>query len=422
MKKLLLLALVIVGAIPNAFGQFEIGGQLIQRAELRNGFGKIITKNQPIAAHVGQRARITADYKLDSLHFHFSAQDIRVWGSAPTMKTSDGFLSVYEAFAETSLSKTVSVKLGRQELNYDNARFLGNVDWALQGRSHDFGLLKYESNKMKLHLGAGFNQDASALGALSGTDYTIANYKMAQLLHFSNGSKDLSYSFMIWNDGRKTSSGMRFSPTIGLPTLKYKIGDDTTVGAYYYHQLGTNAKLQKVNAFNTCLYAGHKIKLNEEKGSALDLTLGYELLTGTATGAPVNESNTYNPLYGTNHAHNGHMDYFFVGNRDANGLGLQDIYFKAKYNSSKKTFIEGDVHLFSTHQDVVSATQSYDKNLGTEIDLFAGYNYTKQVMVKVGYSHLVASNSFEYLQKTTGNSKSLQNWAYAMVVYKPKKK
>lgn len=423
MKKVVLLVLVIVGAMSNAFGQFEIGGQLIQRAELRNGFGKIINTNQGVAAHVGQRARLAADYKLDSLHLHVSVQDIRVWGSVPTTKITDGYLSVYEAFAETRLSKTFSVKLGRQELNYDNARFLGNLDWALQGRSHDFGLLKYESNKMKLHLGAGFNQDSNAMATLSGTSYATNNYKMAQFLHFSNSAKGLSYAFMVWNDGRRTASGIRFSPTIGIPTLKYKIGDDTRIGAYYYHQLGTNSKLQKVNAFDVSLSASHKIKLDEEKGSALLLTLGYELMSGTASTALGNESNTFNPLYGTNHAHNGHMDYFYVGGRGTNGYGLQDIYFKAKYNTSKKLFVEGDLHLFSTHQDIApTATQTYEKNLGTELDFFAGYKYSKQVMVKVGYSHMMATESMEHLQNLVGTAKSMQNWAYVMVVYKPRKK
>lgn len=418
-KHILILVLVIITGASNAFGQFKIGGQLIQRGEYRNGYGKIISKNQPVAAHVGQRARITADYNLDSLHFHFSAQDIRVWGSAPQLKSSDGYLSVYEAYAETKLGKNVTIKLGRQELKYDNARFLGNVNWALQGRSHDFGLLKYERGKMKFHIGAGFNQNDTAGKQLSGTLYTDAKqYKMAQLIHYSNNSSLLSYALMFWNDGRQGVNGINFSPTVGIPNLKIKIGASSAVEAYYYHQLGKNQLGVKTNAFDVSVAVNHQLQLDKEKGKSITAKLGYELMSGTASGA--NENNTFMPLYGTNHAHNGHMDYFFVGGRNASqGLGLQDIYLKTKLNFSKKAFMGIDAHMFSTHQNV---TMQKSKNLATELDVYAGYKYTQQVFLKLGYSQLFAQDAMEYLQGSVTNSKNTQNWAYAMVVYTPSKK
>jgi hypothetical protein len=41
--------------------------------------------------------------------------------------------------SSSRLTEAFSMKLGRQEVIYDNSRIFGNVDWAQQGRSHDHG-------------------------------------------------------------------------------------------------------------------------------------------------------------------------------------------------------------------------------------------------------------------------------------------
>ena len=66
-------------------------------------------------------------------------------------------------------------------MNYDNARFMGNLDWAQQGRSHDALLFtKQDADRnSQLHLAFAFNQPYGFEPAnLSGTDYLgINNYK-----------------------------------------------------------------------------------------------------------------------------------------------------------------------------------------------------------------------------------------------------
>lgn len=138
-----------------SYAQFSIDGQIIQRGEYRHGFSSLFGENDKPAGFIGQRARIHFNYKFENLVLSVSAQDIRVWGSTPQTKISDNFLSVHEAWAEYKFSENLSIKAGRQELNYDNARFLGNLDWALQARAHDFALIKYEDGDRKLHIGGG---------------------------------------------------------------------------------------------------------------------------------------------------------------------------------------------------------------------------------------------------------------------------
>ena len=176
----LLIGLVCLGLlIPQiAAAQFKLNGQMLVRSEYRNGYLQAIPESEDPAGFIAHRARLEASYKVKDFNFFMSIQDVRTWGSTSQANVSDDFLSLHEAWGEFKLGELWQVKLGRQELNYDNARFLGNLDWALQARSHDFALVKYEDGERKLHLGFGFNQSSQNV-----TDnfFTTANqYRTAQ--------------------------------------------------------------------------------------------------------------------------------------------------------------------------------------------------------------------------------------------------
>lgn len=76
------------------------------------------------------------------------------------------------------------MKLRRQELNYDKVRFIGNVDWLLQARAHDFALVKFEKNNQKLHFGGGFNQNQESLNG--NILHSPNQYKAAQFVRYEN--------------------------------------------------------------------------------------------------------------------------------------------------------------------------------------------------------------------------------------------
>ncbi|MBL0340039.1 MAG: alginate export family protein [Bacteroidetes bacterium] len=135
---------------------------------------------KPILLHLSASgSRLEGSYKLSKLTFYTSIQDARTWGSTSQLNISDNAFSLHEAWAHIQLDTNFSLKVGRQELVYDNSRFLGNVDWALQGRSHDFALLKWVRKNTKIDIGAGYNQDGEAL---SGNILTVTNqYKTALL-------------------------------------------------------------------------------------------------------------------------------------------------------------------------------------------------------------------------------------------------
>ena len=419
-----MITLCIMAHLPSQ-AQFSVGGQILQRSEFRNGYGKLIDTVQDPAAFIGHRARLQVTYTHEKVRFFVSAQDVRTWGSTPQINATDGLLSVHEAWGEIQLDSSWVLKLGRQELNYDNSRFLGNLDWALQARSHDLALVKYEKKKFKLHLGGAYNADRESL--VNERYTTSPQYKAAQMLWAEHKWDHLTVSALFWNNGLQwvkldslgavKEQGIRYTQTFGLPTVRYERGGLTLSGSYY-HQIGEDVGKRTVQAYDAGVQGSYKFELNKEKGSALRTTLGVELLSGTAQDATDNVNRSYNPMYGTNHAFNGYMDHFYVGGRFGNSVGLNDIFLRVRYDLNKRTFLSLNAHELQAAADVVKDGKKMDRRLGNEIDLTVGHLLNEVVSFQFGYSQLFQTESLERVEAVPAPP-ALQNWAYIAILYRP---
>ena len=425
--KIISVILLIISFQFRSEAQFEINGQLVQRAEYRNGFGKLIQDTLSPATFISQRLRLQANYRTKNFQFYGSIQDIRIWGNTSQIKLSDGLLSLHEGWVDLKLDSLWSIKIGRQELNYDDARFLGNLDWAMQARAHDFALAKFINKNHALHFGGGYNQNSENL---SGNIYTQANqYKTAQMLWYNYKKEKFEVSFLFWNNGKQfllydsigeivLDDKLRFSQTIAIPTLKYSFFENNIISGFGYYQIGKDVANKELNAYDVSLQSSQTFNLNKEKNSKLKLTIGAELISGTNSNNSSNTNKSYSPLYGTNHVHNGYMDYFFVGGRFENSIGLNDLFFKLRYDLKKKWFVSADIHSFSANAKVYKGTQLQNAQLGTEIDLSGGIILNEDVSLQVGYSQLFANSTLKYLQSQ--NASSVQNWIYVMLIIRPK--
>ena len=187
-----------------AQAQFTLSGQLRTRTEWRDGQGTLSPKGADPAFFTSQRTRLNLAYTGYRLKIFTAIQDVRVWGqdassiNRVTLDAYDG-LMLHEAWAEVMLLDTsatlenLSLKIGRQELVYDDSRLLGNLDWLQQGRRHDLALLKLEHKGWLAHLGAGFNQNQERktatpyngipTGYAAGTNGIGSLYKSMQFLY-----------------------------------------------------------------------------------------------------------------------------------------------------------------------------------------------------------------------------------------------
>jgi Alginate export len=168
--------------------QFTLTGQLRTRTEIRNGLGNLVPTDSKTAAFTSQRTRLNFGYKWDRVLFGATVQDVRVWGQdASSISTNDGNrLMLHEGWAEVTLANKadttvkfkaldlLTVKIGRQELIYDDVRLIGNLDWLQQARRHDMVLLKAVHHGWQIDAGYAFGQNTDGFGTV-GTAYVPAN-------------------------------------------------------------------------------------------------------------------------------------------------------------------------------------------------------------------------------------------------------
>ncbi len=190
-KKLKLLFAVIPAALiaQKSQAQFTLTGQLRDRGEIREGVGNLVPSGSKAAGFISQRTRLNFGYKWDRLTFGVSVQDIRVWGQdASTISNIDvgNRLMMHEGWADILLANRddasigfklidkLSLKVGRQELIYDDLRLFGNLDWLQQARSFDMALLKAEHKGFQVDVGYAFNQNTDAFG-VTNTFYVPGN-------------------------------------------------------------------------------------------------------------------------------------------------------------------------------------------------------------------------------------------------------
>jgi len=397
--------------INQAYSQFSVDAQLRPRFEFRHGYKTLFPDNADPATFVSQRTRLNFGYKTEKLQLYISPQDVRVWGDVPQLNVADenGF-SLHQAWAEILLVSDLSFKIGRQEIVYDDQRFLGNVDWAQQGRSHDAAVLKYEPSAMKLHFGAAYNQDGEGI---TGNTLKTNTYKSLQYLWLHKDWNIVNASFLFLNNGLQyidevdeTKNDTRYSQTAGIH-LKAGI-NDFNFSSNLYYQFGKDVDDNSLDAYLISLEA---IYSASEK---INIGLGGELQSGNEYGSSVEGKNkAFNPLYGTNHKFNGFMDYFYVGNH-LNNVGLVDLYANVKYSFNKKSNVTAVVHQFFAAETI---NDQLSKDLGFELDLVTSLKLTEFVGVQAGYSHFFASKATEAVKNNLdGNT---NNWAWLMLNIDP---
>ncbi|UMB55392.1 alginate export family protein [Lutibacter sp. A64] len=410
MRKLLILTLLVTFIVTNLTAQqFDLSAELRPRFENKHGFGTLMQTDADGANFVSQRTRLNFSFTQDKIKLGVSLQNVRVWGDISTLGADDNATMLHEAWAEVLLSENFSLKLGRQEIVYDDSRIFGNVGWAQQARSHDAMLAKFKlSEKSKLDLGFALNADSQS--GIDNLYSNIAGYKTFQYAWFHTNVTNLGISLLALNNGVEyLESGdqtVDYSQTLGT-RLTYFEGDfGADLSAYLQ---GGSLKGNDVSAN----YVG--VNLNYKISSEFAIGAGIEMLSGKDTNDTSSDVKSFNPLFGTNHKFNGWMDYFYVGNH-LNSVGLVDVNVAFSYKKDK--FSAALIpHFFSSAADIYNGTTKEDNNLGTEIDLNLGYKISDDIMFNVGYSKMFATDSMEIIKG--GDKDENNSWVWMMFTFKP---
>jgi hypothetical protein len=427
----------------DAFAQFSIAGQLRTRTELLHGQGSPSSKTEQPAFFTSQRTRLNVGYQGYRTRFFISAQDVRVWGQDASTNnriasSALNGLMLHEAWGEislldttkTKLGKELSLKIGRQELLYDDSRLLGNLDWLQQARRHDAALIKYSNRGVTAHAGFAYNQnrelrsgtlyDGVPNGYPAGTNGIGTMYKSMVFLYAGKKLKQGTISLLALNDDFQkysvTESGTKALEkgtwkrvTLG-PYLQTNIGKAWNLTGSAYYQTGRDKDGLGISAYM------YSIKGMYTMSRYLTIGPGMDYTSGTSAGSVKNRS--FDPLYGTPHKFWGQMDYFYAANGFGKG-GLGDFYINSLIKVSEKLSIQADMHHFSSAADIPDTQdRKLSNNLGNELDIIATYNLTKMISFQSGYCTYLTTSSLGQV-KGVQNPQKMANWAYLMISIKP---
>jgi len=469
--------------------QFSFTGQLRTRTELRDGYGALSAKGNTPAFLTSQRTRLTFNYSSHRVVLQAAVQDVRIWGAdASTISSADGNrLGVHEAWAEIILANAadsafpsssigyLSVKIGRQELVYDDQRLLGNLDWLQQARRHDAILVKFLHKGWQADLGAAFNQNTDAIN-YNGTYYTPANLPAyvkdskgnlmplpTGLVPLANASgistrngapslatpagtngmnqdyKAMQFLYLSRKFGRTKLSGLLLADEFGkyrMDSVKNIAGADT--GFLYgrrFDRAGVHARLTGGLLLNSqldaqkhwTLAAGFYYQSGRDKDG---LSIGTYTSTLSITRLAGNIALTagwdyvrggFDPLYGTPHKFWGTMDYFYAASGSPAG-GLNNPFLKIKYMAPKGRLTLGlDCHYFGLASEQKDAKgNSVGKYLGSELDLTAGYSLNKITTLEGGFTRMAAASAMEFAKGIApGTARLNGNWAWLQVNIRP---
>ncbi len=414
--KNLILFLTLTTTIATFSQEFDANIQLRPRYEYRNGFKTLLKNGDMPTSFISQRSRLNFNFKQEKLKAKLTLQNIRTWGDVATTATADkNAIGIFEGWASYDFDQNWTAKLGRQVIAYDNQRIFGEIDWAQQGQSHDAAVLSYHPKGHQFDLGIASN--AAAENLIEPTTAYNINYKNMQFAYYHTNFDKLGMSLLFANVGYQylntpTELKTDFSQTFGT-FLSFKNDKwDTNLGLY-----GQSGKRVVANTSNnlSAYYAG--LNVGYAINTKFKTTLGYEFLSGKNQDDTSTDFKSFTPIFGTNHAFNGFMDYFYVGNHQ-NSVGLQDIFLKLNYTQNKWQF-NLIPHLFSAPNTVLDASlNKMDSNLGTEIDFTTSCNLQKDVVATAGYSQMFGSKTLEVLKG--GNKEYTTNWVWIMVSINPR--
>ncbi|MFV0539612.1 MAG: hypothetical protein ACK5MZ_00035 [Aestuariibaculum sp.] len=297
-----------------------------------------------------------------------------------------------------------ALKVGRQEVIYDDHRIFGNVGWAQQARSHDVAMAKFGNGNYKLDVGFAFNQESEKL---EGNMYNLSGYKAFQYLWYNRLIGNVNTSILFLNNGiqNTTTTNVNYSQTIGTH-IEFDISEKINAAANLYYQTGEDINETDLSAYLIGL------DFNFKASEKSKITLGSEIQSGTDYNE-TDKNHSFSPLYGTNHKFNGLMDYFYVGNH-FNSRGLLDLYAKFNTKIGNKSNLAFALHNFSTQTEIAN---NVNKQLGTELDIVYNYNFMPDINVSAGFSQMFASEGMEVLK---GNAdENWNHWGWIMLTIKP---
>jgi len=422
---------------------FKFSGEIRPRTEFASN-GVLNAKQNQHKSFTTMRTRLGVRAIVDSDTSGFiQLQDVRTAGgetatAAPPSITQTGTsvaasgLDVHQAYIDLKnlLDTGIHLKLGRQELVFDQHRLIGNIGWIQQAQTFDAARGDIDLSQFVDGLSlTGFFAKTVAinthptLGPTLAANATFESNFAGERLTYKLGDKGdriTQYFYYALNPAR-TGAATQTIPFadnieyVGAYLLKHFDFLDRSWrvrvdGAYEFGDVNTTTNIKAY-----MLTASLATKFDIMHG--FGIKAWYDYLSGDTDKTDLT-SRTFTTPYATNHAYYGHMDKFL----NIPTQGLQDISVKMWLKPTKKMKFIVHLHQFLSARKNRTDATSAAKNIGQEIDTHFKYPLAKNTMLAIGYAHYFGNGGPTSADAHVGggaaDTRLDSNWGYAMVDFK----
>lgn len=409
-----------------SFNDWDIGGQLRFRYEIKDGAGSFPSRDF-ISRGVDNendyllfRERLHIGWQPESwLKFYVEGRGAQVSSDDRDPSPDQDVWDLQQAYISLGDPKIfpLTLTVGRQEMLYGDERLIGIANWSNTGRSFD-------AAKLRLSMGKTSWVDVfTSRVVISRDEYFNESNDEDQFSGIYASSQDLVSGletqayFLARNVGADSPNAI--APGIGGPSER----DVYTYGLRFKSlpgQLGPwDFMLEAAGQFGNVVSNGTERDLQAFAGFANmgytftdvwgkpRLGLGYDYASGDSN-AKDGKQGTFEPLFGTNHNPYGVMDIF--GPRNINSprvsLGLQptkkfsltlDYILLWLANDNDAFYPESGA---ARNENGYGRNSKYDSFVGSELDLVAKYSITPWAELQLGYGHFFPG---DYIKSSVGS-------------------
>lgn len=426
--KLLVLAGIWFLSTSIAVAQFSVDGQFRTRFEYRDGYKMLASENTYGFPLVFQRSRITLSHKEDNLTVKISGQDARVWGQNSTGMASNT-THIYEAWAKYNFTSKLSVKLGRQELRYDDQRIMSFNDFSLTGLTYDALLFAFDNSESNasLHWGTMINNS----GQTSFLSYY--NEPLPKYISFLWATRPLGDKVVVnavnffdatqRNDrpnvmyGRNTVGGNAIISPSELFGLR--VGGYYQFGKTWHNWGGGNQQKLKVSAysFNSTLWV--------KPVDVISASLNMDVYSGHDWSSATTTFTSFNRLLAAGHALLGYIDFFTSKHlTEVDYAGLIDFFLRVDYSMSERAKLQAVVHNFMLEKPYIRTVEpngfeKVEANLGQEVDLVFSYKISKMFSVEGAWMVMLPTATLERLNGLNEGGSTFSHYGYISLLFSP---
>lgn len=433
--------------------EFKFGGEVRTRYSVTNN-GTFSDGGAPSESHFQQRNQFHVNaITSDKLQAYFNFLHATLWGSGvPAGASAGGYASAYttglgagshgtaaagsntllvhEAWMWWKLSDMLSLKAGRSTMTYGDGLVFSKFDWASVPYNFEGLMGRFSWDFLDLDVGGGKFADAG-LTTARGTDTEINGwlvYGAFKNLPDVLKAVDLFLLQIMGDAGTGTTA--TFVP--GVATLNTTYGG---VGSWNVMTIGgrvkgevsmvdfrldgafQNGKMKSVAAgigdgeFGGMMFDA-EVGVNFPEFMKGRAYVGYHMDSGEET--PTSGNNTkiegYQPLFYDNHTYAGRMDLVGFGNltdisvglglspSDDTTLGLEVSLLSRSTDKGLPTVLaRGEGVSTTINTSIVGGTYvatNTEKNLGTEIDVWAKHDYGHGLSVMGRFGYLTLGDYF----------------------------